>query len=272
MSVKRPVAFVLAATNHGTMIVNRHDYRMTDATNGYGVGYQLLNASSFDPEEVNFALAVLSLRRQHHGDGVTAIDCGANIGVHTVDWSRHMHGWGYTHAFEAQERVFYALAGNLAINNCLNASAYHAAVGSECGQIKIPVADSLVPASFGSLEIKQHSRNEFIGQALDYTEAAMQAVALTTIDSQHLSRVDFIKIDVEGMEIEVLKGAAETIQRSKPAMMIEIIKSDRIEIEQFLSDYQYLIYPMGINILAVHAEDGVNQHLTMKDGVLNLNF
>lgn len=272
MSVKRPIAFVLAATNHGTMIVNRHDYRMTDATQGYGVGYQLLNNSSFDPDEVNFALAVLSLRRQYHGDGVTAIDCGANIGVHTIDWSRHMHGWGYVHAFEAQERVFYALAGNVAINNCLNASVHHAAVGSECGQIKIPVADSLVPASFGSLEIKPSQHNEFIGQALDYTDAAMQSVQLKTIDALGLSRVDFIKIDVEGMEVEVLTGAMQTISRCKPAMMIEIIKTDRIQVEQLLSAYQYLVYPMGINILAVHAEDPINQHLMLNEGVLQLNF
>lgn len=269
---RRPTAFVLTSSNHGTMIVNRHDYHIPDGVNGYGVGYQLLNNNCFDPEEVNFALAILTLRHKYFGDGVVGIDCGANLGVHTVEWSKHMYGWGNVHAFEAQERVYYALAGNLAINNCLNASAYYAAVGAECGQIKIPLADSLTPASFGSLEIKQNPNNEFIGQVLDYSEESMQTVELRNLDAYGLPRVDFIKIDVEGMETDVLVGAAETIARCKPAMMIEIIKTDKQKVEQFLSDNQYKTYPMGINLLAIHQDDAVNQHLSLNNGQLSLNF
>lgn len=38
----RPVAFVLASTDHGSMLINRHDYRLA-GNGGYGVGFQLLN-------------------------------------------------------------------------------------------------------------------------------------------------------------------------------------------------------------------------------------
>ena len=117
---QRPIAFVLATTNHGSMLVNRHDYRIV-GQGGYGVGFQLLNTSSFDPDEVNIVLQLLQSRRKHYGEGVVALDCGANIGVHTIEWSKLMHGWGHVMAFEAQERVFYALAGNITLNNCFNA-------------------------------------------------------------------------------------------------------------------------------------------------------
>jgi hypothetical protein len=50
-SVGRRLAFVLASSNHGTMIVNRFD-RMVDQKNGYGVGFQILVTASFDPSEV----------------------------------------------------------------------------------------------------------------------------------------------------------------------------------------------------------------------------
>jgi FkbM family methyltransferase len=50
-----------------------------------------------------------------------AIDCGANIGTHTIEWAKKMTGWGAVIGIEAQERIFYALAGNIAINNCFNA-------------------------------------------------------------------------------------------------------------------------------------------------------
>jgi hypothetical protein len=113
----RKIAFVLASSDHGTMIVNRFDYHMVDAD----------NTSAFDPVSVELTTSLLKLRRQHFGDGITAIDCGANIGVFTVEWARAMTGWGNVIAIEAQERVFYALAGNIAINNCFNARAIFAA-------------------------------------------------------------------------------------------------------------------------------------------------
>jgi FkbM family methyltransferase len=54
-----------------------------------------------------------------------------------------MHGWGQVIAIEAQERVYYALAGNIAINNCFNARAMLAAVGNQSGVLRIPRPDYL---------------------------------------------------------------------------------------------------------------------------------
>lgn len=253
ISIPRPVPFVLISSNHGTMIINKNDYRMIDKNSGFGVGYQLLNTSSFDQQEVDFALALLEKRRKYYGDGVVAIDCGANIGVHTIEWGRLMHGWGEVISFEAQEKIFYALAGNVAINNCLNVTAKHAAVGSECSSIDIPQPDYLIPSSYGSFELRQTEKNEFIGQDIDYKKT--KSVPLVSIDSLALKRLDFIKIDVEGMEEDVLTGAANSIAKCRPIMMIEIIKSDRRNIESFLQGQGYRLYPMGINILAAHAAD-----------------
>ena len=272
MASKRPIAFVLTATNHGSMIVNRHDYRMLDANRGYGVGYQILNTSSFDPDEINFALALLNLRKKYFGEGVVAIDGGANIGVHTIEWAKHMYGWGNVHAFEAQEKIYYALAGNIAINNCFNASANLMALGDKCGEIKIPAPDYFAPASFGSLELKQNKSNEFIGQNINYSEDAMQKVSLKSIDSFNWPRVDLIKIDVEGMEIDVLMGAQQTIQLAKPIMMIEIIKTDQKKLNDILTDHGYRTYPMGINLLAVHESDPANDNLKLSDKGLNLTM
>ena len=208
MPVSRPIAFVLAASNHGTMIVNRNDYRMTQPERGVGVAYQILTTSSFDQTEVDIALVLLKLRQTYFGNGVVAIDGGANIGVHTIEWARAMTGWGQVIAFEAQERIYYALAGNIAVNNCFNASARHAALGAQCGTLRIPEPNYLVPSSFGSLELRQSQKNEFIGQVIDYSAEALKPVAMVSIDSLDLPRVDLIKIDVEGMEVDVLAGAA----------------------------------------------------------------
>jgi len=205
-NVGRKLAFVLAASNHGTMILNRFDYRMTGADSGIGVGFQLLEAGAFDPLEVELALQLIEARRRFHGDGVVGIDCGANIGVHTIEWATAMTGWGSVVAIEAQERIYYALAGNIAINNCFNAIAMHAAVSSEPGIMSIPVPDYFTPSSFGSLELKPRADTEFIGQPIDYSNTV--AVQKISIDALSLPRVDFIKLDIEGMELEALTSAA----------------------------------------------------------------
>ena len=252
---QRPIAFVLAASNHGLMIVNRNDYRMVDATHGYGVGFQILTQSAFDPDEVGLALALLASRRKHFGDGVVAIDGGANIGVHTLEWARQMHGWGRVIAFEAQEHVYYALAGNIAINNCMNARAHLAALGEKTGELAIPRADPHVPASFGSLELRQREGTEFIGQPISYAAGQMLNVPMVTLDSLKLARCDFIKLDVEGMEADVIKGSLELIQRARPVMLVEVIKSDQGLLESLLKPLGYVLYHLGMNLLAIHQAD-----------------
>ena len=212
----RKLAFVTAATDHGTFIVNRFDQMIVDGNAGYGVGLQLLENAHYDPDEVNLLLRALDLRRQCYGDGVVAIDCGANVGVHTIEWAKHMTAWGAVLAVEAQERIYYALAGNIAINNCFNARAIHAAVSDRAGTMKIPVPNYFAAASFGSLELKQRDGAEFIGQAIDYSESKMVEVPTVSLDSLNLARVDLIKIDVEGMEMDALAGAVHCIGEPAP--------------------------------------------------------
>jgi FkbM family methyltransferase len=251
---QRKLAFVIAASNHGTMIVNRLDYRMISADSGFGVGFQILETAAFDPQEIKLAVNLLAARRRHHGDGVLAIDCGANIGVHTIEWAIAMTGWGSVLAIEAQERIYYALAGNIAINNCFNALALHAAVSSEPGIMTIPNPNYMIASSFGSLELRQRANNEFIGQAVNYTEntAEIRKVAL---DEFQLPRVDFIKLDVEGMELEALEGAEKTIRSSRPILLVERVKTNAEELQRWFGDHGYVLREVGMNVLAIHSDD-----------------
>jgi FkbM family methyltransferase len=261
--ILRPAPFVLVSSGHGSLIVNRNDYHMIDSEHGYGVGHQIFENSYFDPEEVDLVLSLLNLRKQYFGEGVFGIDCGANIGVHTIEWAKHMSKWGKVIAFEAQERIFYALAGNVAINNCFNAQVIYAAVGANEGSLSIPDIDYNKPSSFGSLELKQCPENEFIGQAVDYSPEATKTIKMISIDSLQLTRVDFIKIDVEGMEFEVLDGAKNTIERFYPQMLIETIKIDEQKLKQQLEGCGYKLYQVGINILAIHHSDPSNENIQM---------
>ena len=255
-SRERPTAFVIAPTNHGTMIVNRFDYRET-ANGTYGVGFQLLNKQSFDQGEVDAVLRLLEARRKSFGDGVFAIDCGANIGVHTVEWARHMHGWGEVLSIEAQERIYYALAGNISINNCFNAKAILAAVADSAAEIDIPKPDYFQASSFASMELIKNEGNEYIGQELSYSEDKTSKIKTMTIDSLELKRVDLIKLDVEGMEESALLGAMNTIETHKPILVVEHIKSDKTKLINFFKERKYKVFKFGLNFLSIHSKDPV---------------
>jgi FkbM family methyltransferase len=260
LNPKRKIAFVLAASEHGTMIVSRLDYRMVDR-DGIGVGFQILENAMFDPEEVDMALSLLGLRRRYFGDGVVALDCGANIGVHTIEWARRMQGWGEVIAIEAQERLFYALAGNIAINNCFNARAVNAAVAAKVGVMKIPSPDYLRSGSFGSLELRKRDRTEFIGQPIDYSDDKAAVVRSLTLDSLELARIDLIKIDIEGMEIEAIEGAVGLLARAHPVLIVESIKSDKAKLREIMEALGYRLFDIGMNLLAIHESDKTASHM-----------
>lgn len=255
------VAWVLVNTDHGSMIVNRLDYK--EQFDGFiGVGCQLLENGAYDRREVDTSKELLRALRDYRGDGVVALDCGANVGVLTIEWARLMRRWGSVVAIEAQERIFYALAGNVALNNCANARCVWAAVSDTCGELGIPEPDYTTGSSFGSLELRPRLGVEDIGQPLDYDKPSLTVKTLT-IDSLNLPRCDLIKLDVEGMELEALDGAWITISRCRPAIMVESIKIDQKKLGFFLKNRDYCIYPMGINVLAVHADDPINKHLSV---------
>jgi Methyltransferase FkbM domain len=117
-----------------------------------------------------------------------------------------------------------------------------------------------MPSSFGSLALRRTSSTEYIGQPVDYSERNLVAVEALSIDS----RIDFIKIDIEGMEMEALAGAAESIAQHRPAMLIESIKSDAEALQKWLKQHDYVIFRIGINILAVHKEDLILPHFRQR--------
>ena len=254
---ERPIAFTLASTNHGTMLVNRFDSIMGFHGAPYGVCCDLLEKSCFDPQEINNTLILLQERRKHFGDGLVTVDCGANVGVHTIEWAKLMHGWGTVLGIEAQERIFYALAGNVTINNCFNAKVINAAIGYKVGTINIPVPNYFKNSSFGSLELQKKEQNEGIGQEIDYSPEYTVPIALISLDSicTQNTRLDLVKIDIEGMEMQALEGGKESIERFKPILIVENLKLNKEELNNWLTSRNYKTYNFGNNTLGIHESD-----------------
>lgn len=89
----------------------------------------------------------------------------------------------------------------------------------------------------------------------------MAEIAVRTIDSLALPRVDLIKIDVEGMEMAVLHGAVNTIREQRPVMFVEHIKLDKGAFERFLRTLDYTLIHIGMNSIAFHRDDRISAYL-----------
>ncbi|PVX97637.1 FkbM family methyltransferase [Paraburkholderia unamae] len=224
---------VLVPTPHGLMVVNRNE-----AAFAFGTGVALLEEGGYDPLEIGLMREIVGILPP----GCVILDVGANIGVHTLEFARACEAKsGVVHAFEPQRILHQMLAGNVAINNYQNVYCHLAAAGAQPGKVKMPRIDYSIPSSFSGIELGEGRQREFIGQAPEWN-GAEETVPVVSLDSLDLPRVDFMKIDVEGMECEVLAGAQKLIDKFHPPIYIEHAKSDPKALAQALWEHGYEIF------------------------------
>jgi FkbM family methyltransferase len=181
-------------TRHGAMMAEENDRylgRMLRELGEFGEAQVELFRSFLTPESV-------------------VCDVGANVGALTVPLARMAR---YVHAFEPQRHVFHMLAGNVALNRLQNVSCYHLALGDEEARREIPVLDYERPNnSLGSFSL------DMPGQKNDYVRIARLKTPC-----------HFLKIDVEGYEVQVLRGAAPMIRECEPVIYVENDRRDQAD-------------------------------------------
>jgi FkbM family methyltransferase len=203
----------LAECRDGPMLYNRNDQYVGTSLRKYG-DFSAGEAALFD-------LIVQP--------GTTVLEIGANIGAHTVALSRLVGAVGAVYAFEPQRLVFQVLCANLALNSCPNVFTYQAAVGARVGTLLVPPLDPDASNNFGGLSLSGATQGE--------------CVPVLTVDGLNLGACDFIKVDVEGMEAEVLRGAAATIKRFRPMLYLENDRAgESAELIGLVQSYGYRLY------------------------------
>jgi FkbM family methyltransferase len=155
----------------------------------------------------------------------TAIDIGANLGLYTYALSKRFRR---VISFEINEQ----LTGMISKFNRGNIELIHCGLSSEAGDARfyVPVASGVAMAGWGSL-----NRDNLPG-AEKLIEIDVQ---LKTLDEFAIDAVDFIKIDVEGHEVQVLKGAGATIERSRPMVLVELKREHVSEIDDWFRQWEY---------------------------------
>ncbi len=136
--------------------------------------------------------------------GSTALDIGAHIGTHSLTMSRCVGPKGKVIAFEPQPKAMRELVVNMAINQADNIDYFWGGASRIHEQMTLNIPN---PQNEGGVSLGSGTG---------------RSIEVIPLDLMNLSNVSLIKIDVEGMEESVLLGAKETIEKNKPAMIIEI--------------------------------------------------
>ena len=177
-------------------------------------------------------------------DNCVVVDAGANIGLVAVPAAHAVQSrGGVVHAFEVQRMLYYALCGSAALNDLENLIVCNQALGSAIGTIGVGKPDYSRPQDFGLLSLVNQNGPQ------------PETVEVVTINSLRLPRLDFLKIDVEGMEIEVLKGARSSIEQHRPWGWIEYWKVTIDDIKAQFAGLDYKFYIMdNLNMLCAPAD------------------
>lgn len=149
----------------------------------------------------------LKLLGKYINEGDVILDVGANIGTHTVFFAKKVKEKGRIYAFEPQRILFQNLCANVSLNWLTNVECYNMAIGKSPGHIFVPHLNYLQRKNFGGLRLGTFTEGD--------------KIRLETIDNFKLEKCNLIKIDVEGMEADVLKGATKTITKYKPILFVE---------------------------------------------------
>ena len=185
----------LKICRHGEMIFNVHDQHIGRSLDLYG----------------EWAESELELLGLFIKPGDLVVDVGANIGTHTVFFAQRAGATGQVYALEPQRIVFQSLCANLALNGLLNVRAFHAAASREAGTIAVPPIAYGEPGNHGGVALAAGAS----------AAANAERVPVMTLDGLGLPRCRLIKIDVEGMELDVLEGGRALIQAARPMVYLE---------------------------------------------------
>lgn len=172
------------------------------------------------------------------------VDCGAHMGSWSLVMATHFHE---VHAFEPQRLLFQQLCGNAALNGLDNVFAYNMGLDVVPGQLTLQRPGVDRGSSSARADVVQH----FFGSRGIPTSPEIVSVATLNSFSEVLNNIGLIKIDVEGLELRVLRGAVELLQQNElPKMLIECwshdwYRKDKDEVLRFLDSIGYRTEPIN---------------------------
>lgn len=223
-----PVTILEQDQNIITCSANGNRWKL-DATQF--VDREILSKGVFEPESTYWVNHILK-------EGMTVLDVGANFGYFTVQFSRLVGNTGRVYAFEPSDHFHRRLSEHLRLNECSNVTVLKMGLSDVKEDLQLLIDDSTATLYWHDDAKKP---------------VAIETIHLETLDSYveaaGLSKIDFIKIDIDGTEPRFIAGAQKTLKKFKPVLLIEFAQlvlmaagSDVPALAKQLKDLGYTFY------------------------------
>jgi FkbM family methyltransferase len=231
---------VIIQSDYGPIIINVFDRF---------IGRGIIEHGYWSSDDIEIIKNFLSWRLNARSE-VVFYDVGANIGTHSLAIGKSFGSKVLVRSFEAQRAIFYMLCGSIAINNLSNVICYHAAVSDKSDSVlRFSTPDYSTENNFGGLELVEPC----LSDNQDMVKLSEEEVRTLRLDDFN-EEVDFIKMDVEGMEDLALKGSEKIFEKSRPVVFTEILKTDRDFVFQFFKSRNYIAFQKEMDAIFVPAE------------------
>lgn len=188
-----------------------------------------------------YSKALTNFMMKNIKEGMICFDIGANIGTFSLLMAEKVGPSGAVYSFEPQPKIYKKLMNNIEINSLSMIEAYEMALSDKIEHKKL---------NYPPTEEKHDGIASFC-KHIDNSRG-FELVACTTfdkfVDDKRLAKIDFIKIDVEGYESYVFRGATEILKTYKPLLLFELqdmTVTDRNEVFALLTQLGYKFYSLS---------------------------
>ncbi len=236
----------IVETKFGKIVVNINDEY---------IGKSFLYKNYWAEDEIMGISKVLELKCKNK-EKIIFYDIGANIGSHSLALSQIFNNRITIKAFEAQFTIYKMFKQTIDINKIKNIELYNNAVSNKNNEIiRIELPDYSKFNNFGAFELHRpfkNSTNLNIRKCGVYEN--VKTIKLDNFDEE----VDFIKMDIEGMESVAIEGSKNIIKKFRPILYIELLKTNNEEIINYFKNNNYRIYLTSNNAFLIPNESKIN--------------
>lgn len=236
-----PAPNIVVNSSYGPIIVNAHDRF---------IAQQIISTGYWAQADIDLIRKIIEFQLQSR-EQVRFYDVGANFGTHSLALAKIFGNRITVRVFEAQRAIFHMLCGTVALNNLGNVSCHHNAVSDSSGDmLEISLPNYGKPNNFGGFELMEPVLSD---NASMERSGETDSVSTVTLDS-FAEKVDFIKMDIEGMEVRGMAGAQQMIEASRPICFVETVKTDKEALFAFFRTRDYTIYLKTADAIIVPSE------------------
>ena len=163
------------------------------------------------------------------GKGEVFVDIGSHVGKYSIPTAKAVGEQGRVIAVEPHPETFKALLRNVELNCLRNLVAFNYAAWNRSSILQFYVG-----GTFSEFSVQKSTH----GKSIDVQAKRMDELLIGNL---RLKRVDWIKIDAEKAELEILEGLEETLKKFKPKLFIEVWNKNMDKVKALLKRYGYNI-------------------------------